>query len=494
MNTLRKTLTKLLLVLVTVSIISLFLNVKVYAKEDYSYKIKHYAGNAGFSFYINDENKLFSIGENGSGQLGIGNQKSHFDPQHVMDDVKDVIVGGGPFVFAIKLNGDVYAWGKNQHCQLGLGGTYNTDSDTNYISYPEQLSLNFNVKQIVCGNSFALILDDNGNVYGAGSNEYGQLGLESSYTKSSVVSTFTKIDILSGKNIVMIAASGYTSYALTDTNELYSFGDNYYGELGTNSEVKHPNDSALNKCLIDNVIAVSASDSNALALTSDNKVYSWGRNQYSQLGVEWYSETSSLKPIEIMNYYDGESLINVTPSKILSCGNTNFIISTDNDLFSFGANNESNAGIDNGKQTVLVPTKVTFYKALDIQKMKEDGESDVVLSSVPVDKDVIIKLKVSNFAGGCISRVFITDDSGEVWSFGNNSATQLCIGNTATSNVPVKATLYRIDSYDGEYKEKDYLTWPIIFLSIVFTGLIVFIVYSEIKIYKVKKRSKENKC
>lgn len=492
MNTLRKTVTKILLVVVTIFIIFLFSSVKVFAKEEYSYKIKHYAGNAGFSFYINDENKLFSIGENGSGQLGIGNQKSHFDPQHVMDDVKEVIVGGNPFVFAIKFDGDVFVWGKNQHCQLGLGGSYNADSDTNYISSPELLSLNFNVKQIACGNSFTLILDDEGNVYGAGSNEYGQLGLPSDYKKASVVSTFTKIDILSGKNVVKIAAAGYASYALTDDNELYSFGDNYYGELGINSDTKHPNDSALNKCLIDNVVDVSASDSNVLVLTNDNKVYSWGRNQYNQLGIEGYTEASSLTPVEITKYYDSNTLVDATPSKIFSCGNTNFIISTNNDLFSFGANNESNAGIDNGKQTVLVPTKVTFYRALDIQKMKENGESDVVLSYVPVDKETVIDLKVVDFAGGCISRVFVTDDNGDVWSFGNNSSTQLCVGNTSASTVPVKSTLFRINIYDGEYKQVDYLTWPIIFLSIVFAGLIVFVIYSEIKIYKVKKRSKEN--
>ena len=491
MNTLKKTIAKIFIILVIITITTFFFGIKVSAKEQYSYKIKHYAGNAGFSFYINDENKLFSIGENGSGQLGIGNQKSHFDPQFVMDNVKDVVVGGTPFVFAKKVDGSVYVWGKNQHCQLGLGGSYNADSETNYITTPKLLSLNFTVKQIACGNSFTLLLDDNGNVYGAGSNEYGQLGLESDYKKTSVVSTFTKIDALSDKKIVKIAASGYASFALTDNNELYSFGDNYYGELGINSDTKHPNNSNINKCLVDDVVDVSASDSNVLVLTSNNRVYSWGRNQYNQLGIEEYNEPFSLIPQEITKYYDGTTLTNIIPSKILSCGNSSFVISSNNYLYSFGANNESNAGIDNEKQTVLVPTKVTFFKALDIQKMKEDGESDVVLASIPVDKNEIIDLKITDFAGGCISRVFVLDENGDVWSFGNNSSTQLCIGNTATSTVPVKSTLFRISSYDGEYQQKDYLTWPIIFLSIVFAGLIVFVIYSEIKIYKVKKRSIE---
>jgi alpha-tubulin suppressor-like RCC1 family protein len=64
----------------------------------------------------------------------------------------------------------VYAWGWNEHGQLGLG-------DTAVRLTPTKVPGLSAVKAIAAGFSHSLALTESGEVYAWGSNEHGQLGL-----------------------------------------------------------------------------------------------------------------------------------------------------------------------------------------------------------------------------------------------------------------------------------------------------------------------------
>ncbi|MDF2865409.1 MAG: hypothetical protein K0R72_218 [Clostridia bacterium] len=67
-------------------------------------------------------------------------------------------------------NGDVYAWGTNTSGQFGNGYTQ-------LVNYPTPQKLNIsNVVEIAAGNGFCLFVKSSTEVYGAGRNEFGQLG------------------------------------------------------------------------------------------------------------------------------------------------------------------------------------------------------------------------------------------------------------------------------------------------------------------------------
>lgn len=67
-------------------------------------------------------------------------------------------------------NGDVYAWGTNTSGQFGNGYTQ-------LVNYPTPQKLNIsNVVEIAAGNGFCLFIKSSTEVYGAGRNEFGQLG------------------------------------------------------------------------------------------------------------------------------------------------------------------------------------------------------------------------------------------------------------------------------------------------------------------------------
>ena len=82
------------------------------------------------SFYINDKDQLFAWGLNNHGQLGLGNKNNCSVPTRVKDldpykgDYVVEVAGGEHHSIARTQNGVVYAWGRNDEGQVGCGDTY----------------------------------------------------------------------------------------------------------------------------------------------------------------------------------------------------------------------------------------------------------------------------------------------------------------------------------------------------------------------------------
>jgi hypothetical protein len=118
--------------------------------------------------------ELFCYGRNAHGELGVGHNKPVPKPaRHVamlqQADIRKVVLGQG-FTFFLTQQGLVYAVGKNDHGQLGLGEI------SPFIAIPTKVQalIDMDVVDIAAGSNCALALCSNGNVYGWGHNE-GQL-------------------------------------------------------------------------------------------------------------------------------------------------------------------------------------------------------------------------------------------------------------------------------------------------------------------------------
>ena len=85
------------------------------------------------------------------------------------------------------------------------------------------------IVKVVGGGGHTLMLDRAGNVYSAGWNKTGQLGL--GHTQPCV-SVFTKVDSFCDK-IVEIAAGWDFSIFLTEHGEVFTCGNNSFGQLGS---------------------------------------------------------------------------------------------------------------------------------------------------------------------------------------------------------------------------------------------------------------------
>lgn len=90
------------------------------------------------------------------------------------------LAAGANHVIVVATNGQAYGWGDNEFGQLGIGKLVNSSFDS-YVKTPSLL-FDFANKKIImaaCGSRHSLFLTGLGKVYSAGFNEQGQLGVQS---------------------------------------------------------------------------------------------------------------------------------------------------------------------------------------------------------------------------------------------------------------------------------------------------------------------------
>ncbi len=244
-----------------------------------------------FSLLVSDDGKVFSFGENEYGQLGNNSDKNSkvpvaVDTTGVLSGKKiTMVAAGSDFALALDSHGKVYAWGFGSHGELGIRNTF---KKTVPVAVDTSRALSGKkIVAIAAGSNHAVAVDDKGMVYTWGGNTYGQLGVNT--TKHSEVPVPIYISrAIGGKTIVAVAAGYHHSLALSSDGKVYAWGDNQYGQLGNHSFENSTVPVAVDTTGVlagKKVIAISAGANYSMALTSDGKIYSWGRNNRGQLGV-----------------------------------------------------------------------------------------------------------------------------------------------------------------------------------------------------------------
>ena len=165
--------------------------------------------------------EVYAWGRNYYGQLGIGNTENQSSPIKVngITNVEEIYRKGAS-TFAKTNTGEVYAWGKNNEGQLGIGNKENQN-------IPVKVSNLSNVDNIyVCFGGYGFAQLNSGEVYAWGKNDKGQLGIGNTEDQSIPV----KINELA--NVEEIYMNSSSIYAKTKTGEVYAWGENDEGQLG----------------------------------------------------------------------------------------------------------------------------------------------------------------------------------------------------------------------------------------------------------------------
>ena len=290
---------------------------------------------------ITSNNELYSWGSNYFGELGNGIQSNDTTLEPILVQ-KDVIeASAGLYTTAIiKKDGSLYVWGK-----ISL----KKDGDE-YVLTPQKVM--DNVKDINLANQSVFIIKNDNSLWAFGGNEYGVLGdgtTEYRYEPRMIM-----------KNVKSVDSNGFTTAIVKTDNSLWMWGvknceDTIYGSYISGEEltydlkpnkimdgvkkisigniqmffnnkesrsyveypvaiIKEDNSLFIWGCtksfghVMDDVEEVDVGNLFMLAKKLDNSIYTWGSNNYGQLGNGTFEDCSIPKKILIINSEECEKI------------------------------------------------------------------------------------------------------------------------------------------------------------------------------------------
>ncbi len=237
-----------------------------------------------------------------------------------------------------------YAWGNNNTGTIGVG----TANYQSYFNAPQAVLTTGalsgkTVTAVAAGASHSLALTADGKVFGWGYAVNGQLGSSSfaSYREEAVASDASAT--LNNKTVTAIAAGYDHSLALTSDGLIFAWGENTAGKLGIGSSGPYPGVGTPTQVVTNSpgllgksVIAIAGGPHHSLALTSGGEVYAWGQNTSGELGTG-INTADSFVPVKVQGLPDP----NVATNRIVKIrigGRQNFALTADGKLYAWGKN------------------------------------------------------------------------------------------------------------------------------------------------------------
>ncbi|XP_006111115.2 E3 ISG15--protein ligase HERC5 [Pelodiscus sinensis] len=205
---------------------------------------------------------------------------------------------------------------------------------------------------------------------------------------------------LTNRYIVQIACGDHHSMALSKGGELFTWGQNSYGQLGTGKHLSTCEPQLVEELRDIPLAQIAAGGAHSLALSLSGAVYSWGKNDFGQLGLG-----------DTENKYNPSYIRALEHKKTvyISCGGEHTaVLSQDGLVYTFGAGDFGQLG-HNSTQNELIPRIVAE----------------------------LFGAKVSQIACGRWHTLIYVPSLGEVYSFGCGAEGQLGNGDTSNRLTPL---------------------------------------------------------
>lgn len=292
------------------------------------------------------------------------------------------------------------------------------------------------------GSNHTLYVKADGALWGAGADQYGQLGQgTSNYHRPQPVRI--------ASDVVAVAGGVHHTLFIKSDRTLWTAGYNYYGQLGDGTTTSRTTPVQV----ATDVTGVAAGSQHSLFLKSDGTLWGMGNNA-GQLGDG--TQVARATPVQV-----------ATGVRTFACGvNHSLFVKTDGTLWAMGLNNWGQLG-DGTFTTRITPVQV----ATDVASVaaganhslfvKTDGTawamgnnsngqlgdgSNITARTTPVQ----IMAAVRKVAAGSFHSLFLKTD-GTLWGSGHNAYGQLADLSTSNRFTPILIATDVSDAVGGEY-------------------------------------------
>lgn len=261
------------------------------------------------------------------------------------------------YSLAIDDAANVWSWGYNRYGELGRG---NVDEDCSLTLSSGACSLSMgqvditDIIMVSAGYSHAMALRDDDTVWTWGSNSDGELG--NGDTESDAINLPVQVNFSTSTNIgriVQISAGSDFSAVLDDQGQAWIWGKNNYGQAGQGED---NTDDIMFPTLVpmpDNVTikSLATGKGHVLALAENGDVYGWGLNSSSQIGYYGYQyketedawERYIYQPVRILEHDEGNPV-----TEVYANGNSSYIVRADKKIYPWGQYGET---LEDGSQS-----------------------------------------------------------------------------------------------------------------------------------------------
>jgi alpha-tubulin suppressor-like RCC1 family protein len=279
----------------------------LYSEALRQYRVTKVSTGFQHTLVCTDQGVCLSFGRGKDGQLGHNHYKNVMTPT-VIEALRDVFVidvaAGLAHSCIISRPHDryIFCMGKNDIGQLGVG--YCRPSR---ICKPTLVVNSVDIAPLCvsAGYLHTAVLSENGTVWTWGDNTYGQLGhgLVPDLNKVSTVrNADSKMEpkiILSLQQVLVshLALGAYHTAVITETGDIFTCGRGDMGQLGLGSYKDSASMTIVDELSEIEVTDVSCGAEHTIVCTADGKVYGFGSNRYSQIGMVRPGENGALLQI-----------------------------------------------------------------------------------------------------------------------------------------------------------------------------------------------------
>ncbi|MCL2680325.1 MAG: hypothetical protein FWF11_02455, partial [Coriobacteriia bacterium] len=234
------------------------------------------------SLAAKSDGTLWAWGSNSSGRTGLGTTSDNqLAPAQVGTATNwSAVTAGGNHSVALQSDGTLWSWGANTSGQTGLGIAFG-----NQLT-PAQVGTATNCTQVSAAANHALAVRSDGTLWAWGSNGNGRTGLG-----TTTGSQTTPAQVGTATNWTLVSAGNGHSHAIRADGTLWAWGWNGNGRTGLDTDIGEQDTPAQVGSYTDWILVDAASSGHhSLGIRRSGDLWSWGQNNFLQLGLNDYTE------------------------------------------------------------------------------------------------------------------------------------------------------------------------------------------------------------